>query len=104
MKNIFENKLNKDKNNPFVNKEINGDNEKNMDNTDETIKDSQEDIKEENNKAEEPETEKQTSDENTSDETEALKEKYNTLNNQYLRLAADFDNYRKRQAQEREAL
>ena len=26
------------------------------------------------------------------------------LNNQYLRLAADFDNYRKRQAQEREAL
>ena len=33
-----------------------------------------------------------------------LQEKYDTLNNQYLRLAADFDNYRKRQAQEREAL
>ena len=31
-------------------------------------------------------------------------EKYETLNNQYLRLAADFDNYRKRQEQERENL
>jgi len=29
---------------------------------------------------------------------------FETLQNQYLRLAADFDNYRKRQAQEREAL
>lgn len=33
-----------------------------------------------------------------------LEEKYNQLNNQYIRLAADFDNYRKRQEQEREAL
>ncbi len=33
-----------------------------------------------------------------------LQEKYDELNNQYLRLAADFDNYRKRQAQERETL
>lgn len=49
----------------------------------------------------------------TSDETEkstdteidsALQEKYDTLNSQYIRLAADFDNYRKRQAQERESL
>ena len=31
-------------------------------------------------------------------------EKYETLNNQYLRLAADFDNFRKRQEQERENL
>ena len=30
--------------------------------------------------------------------------KYDELNNQYIRLAADFDNYRKRQAQERESL
>lgn len=30
--------------------------------------------------------------------------KYETLNNQYIRLAADFDNFRKRQAQEREEL
>ena len=33
-----------------------------------------------------------------------LQQKYDTLNNQYIRLAADFDNYRKRQAQERESL
>ena len=33
-----------------------------------------------------------------------LQTKYDTLNNQYIRLAADFDNYRKRQAQERESL
>jgi molecular chaperone GrpE len=33
-----------------------------------------------------------------------LQEKYDTLNNQYLRLAADFENFRKRNEQEREAL
>lgn len=33
-----------------------------------------------------------------------LQQEYDTLNNQYIRLAADFDNYRKRQAQERESL
>lgn len=33
-----------------------------------------------------------------------LQKKYDELNNQYIRLAADFDNYRKRQAQERESL
>lgn len=33
-----------------------------------------------------------------------LQEDIDNLNNQYLRLAADFDNYRKRQAQEREML
>ena len=32
------------------------------------------------------------------------KEKYEHLNNQYIRLAADFDNFRKRQEQERENL
>lgn len=37
-------------------------------------------------------------------ELEVLQEKFDNLNNQYLRLAADFDNYRKRQAQERETL
>ncbi len=36
-----------------------------------------------------------------SDETQAA---YQELNNRYMRLAADFDNYRKRQAQERESL
>ncbi len=33
-----------------------------------------------------------------------LKEEYDKLNSQYIRLAADFDNFRKRQAQEREQL
>lgn len=33
-----------------------------------------------------------------------LQEKYDQLNNQYIRLAADFDNFRKRQEQEKEAL
>lgn len=33
-----------------------------------------------------------------------LQEDFDNLNNQYLRLAADFDNYRKRQEQERETL
>ena len=32
------------------------------------------------------------------------KEKYEALNNQYIRLAADFDNFRKRQEAERESL
>lgn len=38
------------------------------------------------------------------EEINPLQEKYDTLNNQYIRLAADFDNYRKRQEQEKEAL
>lgn len=37
-------------------------------------------------------------------EVEELKQKLDVLNQQYVRLAADFDNYRKRQAQERESL
>ena len=38
------------------------------------------------------------------EEVDPLQEKYDTLNNQYLRLAADFENFRKRNEQEREAL
>lgn len=38
------------------------------------------------------------------DKFSELQEKYNQLNNQYIRLAADFDNFRKRTEQEREAL
>lgn len=46
------------------------------------------------------------SEENKKDETkdDGFQKKYEELNNQYIRLAADFDNYRKRQAQERENL
>ena len=45
--------------------------------------------------------EKSESEQKTDDE---LQKKYDVLNQQYVRLAADFDNYRKRQEQEREAL
>ena len=38
------------------------------------------------------------------EEKNEWQEKYETLNNQYIRLAADFDNYRKRQESERENL
>ncbi len=38
------------------------------------------------------------------EETNPWQEKYEQLNNQYIRLAADFDNFRKRQEQERESL
>ncbi len=38
------------------------------------------------------------------DEISKLKEELDKINNQYIRLAADFDNYRKRQMQERESL
>lgn len=37
-------------------------------------------------------------------ETEKLQAEYDKLNQQYIRLAADFDNFRKRQEQERESL
>ncbi len=42
--------------------------------------------------------------EKNNDKTNELQEKYDALNQQYIRLAADFDNYRKRQEQERENL
>lgn len=35
---------------------------------------------------------------------EVMEQRLSELNNQYIRMAADFDNYRKRQAQERESL
>lgn len=48
----------------------------------------------------------EVSEENKKDEIkdDGFQKKYEELNNQYIRLAADFDNYRKRQAQERENL
>lgn len=43
-------------------------------------------------------------DSNNQDKESELQKKYDALNQQYLRLAADFDNYRKRQEHEREEL
>ena len=42
--------------------------------------------------------------ENKQDGKNEWQEKYEKLNDQYIRLAADFDNFRKRQASERESL
>ena len=61
----------------------------------------QEEISEISKQAEEPVSNEE---EVKVDEINPLQEKYDTLNNQYIRLAADFDNYRKRNEQEREAL
>ena len=74
--------------NPFKNEDV-VKNEENIDNTEET---SQEEV----NDNEEVDDNKQ--------ENNELQEKYDKLNQQYIRLAADFDNYRKRQEQERENL
>ena len=52
--------------------------------------------------AEELKEDKNTSDENNCNEE--LQKRFDVLNQQYLRLAADFDNYRKRQEHEREDL
>ena len=48
-------------------------------------------------------TESETNEEEDSKDNK-LQEEYDKLNQQYIRLAADFDNFRKRQVQEREAL
>lgn len=68
---------NKHSNNPFKNPE--------------SIEDAAEDIKEEN-------VEEKT------EENNELQQKFDELNQQYIRLAADFENYRKRQEHEREEL
>ena len=101
MKNFF------DKGNPFVNKDENK-GEKTNTMTDE-IKEQENEIVEETNQdalVEEEIKEESVEEvkEEVASETDKLKADYETLNNQYLRLAADFDNFRKRQEQEREAL
>ncbi len=50
------------------------------------------------------ETENKEPHDEVKEEKNPLQEKYDQLNNQYIRLAADFDNYRKRHEQEKEAL
>ena len=102
MKNFFENKLNKG--NPFVNNKDNkGDSENAMtDEIKETEQETQEIVEETENTEET--VQEESTEETKESEAEKLKLALDNLNNQYLRLAADFENYRKRQAQEREAL
>lgn len=67
-----------------------------VENTEEEIKEPAAETEE--NIAEEPKPEA------VEEEVNPWQEKYETLNNQYIRLAADFDNFRKRQEHERESL
>lgn len=73
-------------NNPFA-QEVESNDVTSEDNTQEVGEDTNEQTTEENN-----------------DNSNKLEQELETLKNQYVRLAADFDNYRKRQAQERESL
>ena len=73
-------------NNPFA-QEVESNDVTSEDNTQEVVEDTNEQTTEENN-----------------DNSNKLEQELDTLKNQYVRLAADFDNYRKRQAQERESL
>ncbi len=72
-------------NNPF----------KNSENLDEEVKQEEEKQEDQNSEAK---------NDSSDSELKELQQKYDTLNQQYLRLAADFDNYRKRQEHEREEL
>lgn len=80
-------KHNKHSNNPFKNTDF-----------DENVENSESEKVSENQVSEDVKSEK--SDEKFNE----LQQKYDTLNQQYLRLAADFENYRKRQEHEREDL
>lgn len=88
--------------NPFKKAVENTENNEVKDETENVITQEEQDVSE-NSQQEELDNDK-----NATVEKEEIKnpyqEKYEQLNNQYIRLAADFDNYRKRQEQEREAL
>ena len=102
MKSIFENKFKSGK--PF-DKDGENQGEENTTMTDETNKVENEQVVEEQEVLAEENVEEKTEEvASNNEEIEKLKAEKENLNNQYLRLAADFDNYRKRQAQEREAL
>ncbi len=79
---------------------------KNEEKLNEEIKIEEEKAAEETSNDEEvaEDAENKTEETTKKEEVNPLQEKYDTLNNQYIRLAADFDNYRKRQEQEKEAL
>ena len=61
-------------------------------------------VNEENTNTEEIKEEKIEETPVEENKNDKLQEEYDKLNQQYIRLAADFDNYRKRQEQERENL
>lgn len=78
--------------------------DKNEENLKEEVKIDEEKAAEDNAETEEEIENSENTATEEKEEVNPLQEKYDTLNNQYIRLAADFDNYRKRQEQEKEAL
>ena len=84
--------------NPFKKAVENNDEKlKESENTEEKIEVQEEEVSQE-------ESENNSCEEVEEESSDIWKEKYEKLNNQYIRLAADFDNFRKRQEQERENL
>jgi len=83
-------KHNKHSNNPFKNTDF----DENIENVENS----------ENEEVSENEVSEDVKAEKSDDKVNELQQKYDTLNQQYLRLAADFENYRKRQEHEREDL
>lgn len=83
-------KHNKHSNNPFKNTDF----DENIENVENS----------ENEEVSENEVSEDVKSEKSDDKVNELQQKYDTLNQQYLRLAADFENYRKRQEHEREDL
>lgn len=83
-------KHNKHSNNPFKNTDF----DENIENVENS----------ENEEVSENEVSEDVKSEKSDEKFNELQQKYDTLNRQYLRLAADFENYRKRQEHEREDL
>ena len=83
-------KHNKHSNNPFKNTDF----DENIENVENS----------ENEEVSENEASEDVKSEKSDEKFNELQQKYDTLNQQYLRLAADFENYRKRQEHEREDL
>lgn len=110
--NLSENNIEETSNNPFA-EDIKTDIDNNIQNEESLVEPDKESEAPDNSN--ENETENKSSKKNIFDglfskknqseeDLKKLKEECEKINNQYLRLAADFDNYRKRQAAERESL
>ena len=87
--------------NPFKNNIDNKEITEEVVNSDENCKN---DKNEDSESIEQSETKEIDNIQTSETSVENWKEKYEILNNQYIRLAADFDNFRKRQEAERESL
>lgn len=86
------------KNNPFKDENFN------TENIDKEQAETEETPEEKTDETAESKTPENNAEQPQNNETNALKEELESLNNKYLRLAADFDNFRKRQMSERESL